>query len=79
MYFDRFDICEASYLFLSNYHEGQWSDKYRRLSRMTRYFKPSPMLNVERLSSNGKEIYEALCQREAFQTFDSPAQKDRHG
>ena len=74
MYFDRFDICEAYYLFLSNYHEGMMSLKYKRLSRVLRYFKPSPLLCVERLSSNGKEIYESLCQKETTnrETFYYP-------
>lgn len=64
MFFDRFDIAEAYYLFLAHYHEGQASEKYRRLSRMTNYFKPSPLLSVEKLSENGREIYEALVERE---------------
>jgi hypothetical protein len=58
MYFDRFDICEAWYLALSDCHEGQWSDSYRRLSNMLAYFKPSPMLTVDSLSENGREIYD---------------------
>jgi hypothetical protein len=62
--FDRNDIAEAYYLFFSHYHEGQASDKYRRLSKMSLYFKPSPMLSVESLSENGREIYEALEVRE---------------
>jgi hypothetical protein len=61
MYFDRFDIAEAYYLFFCHYHEGQFSDKYRRLSHMSSYFKPSPLLSVENLTDNGREIYEALA------------------
>lgn len=64
MFFDRFDVCEAFYLFFAHYHEGQASDKYRRLSKMTRYFKPRPSLSVETLTENGREIYEALAQKE---------------
>ncbi len=64
MFFDRFDICEAYYLFFSHYHEGQGSKKYHRLSKMSRYFKPSPLLSVETLTENGREIYEALARRE---------------
>jgi len=62
--FDRFDIAEAYYLFFCHYHEGQASDKYRRLSRMARYFKASPLLSVETLSENGQEIYAALVEKE---------------
>ena len=68
MYFDRFDIAEAYYLFFAHYHEGQASKKYRRLSCMSRYFKPSPLLSVETLTENGREIYEALAAREGART-----------
>ena len=61
--FDRFDICEAYYLALSHCHGGQWSCEYARLSKMARYFTPSPMLSVDRLSDNAREIYDAACQR----------------
>lgn len=64
MFFDRFDIADAHYLFLCHYHEGQASDKYRRLSRMGRYFKPSPLLSVESLTENGRGIYEELVRKE---------------
>ena len=60
MYFDRFDICEAYYLFFTNYHDGQGSDFYYRLSRMLEYFKPSPLLRYENLSENGQVIYDNL-------------------
>lgn len=60
MYFDRFDICEAYYLFFSNYHWGQGSNFYYRLSRMTKYFKPSPMLSYENMSRNAQIIYDNL-------------------
>lgn len=64
MTFDRFDIAEAYYLFFCHYHEGGGSTKYRRLSRMLRYFKPSPLLSLETLTENGREIYEALAAKE---------------
>ena len=62
MYFDRFDIVEAYYCFYSDYHEGQWSDKYRRMSRISAYFKPRPNLSYETLEENGKYIYDSLVQ-----------------
>lgn len=63
MYWNRFDICEAWYLALSHCHSGQWSDSYARLCYLTRsgFFKPSPMLSVDSLSENGREIYEKAC------------------
>lgn len=64
MFYDRFDIAEAYYLFLAHYHEGQGSNKYQRLSKMARYFKPGPLLSVETLTENGREIYEVLVRTE---------------
>jgi len=57
MYFDRFDICEAYYLALSDCHGGQWSPEYARLCRLRKSFKPSPLLSVDTLSDNAREIY----------------------
>ena len=62
MEWNRFDIVEAYYLFFTEYHEGQWSDKYRRLSKIMTYFRPSP-LGV-RLNENGQAIYNNLVSNE---------------
>lgn len=62
-YFDRLDIVEAYYLFLSHYHEGMGSDKYERLSRVTGYFSPSPTLRYDSLTLNGKAIYDNLVNK----------------
>ena len=62
-YFDRFDIAEAYYLALSHCHAGQFSQTYKRLSKMTRYFKPRQNLSVETLNDNARAIYEQTCQR----------------
>lgn len=58
---NRFDICEGWYLALSHCHGGQWSPEYARLSRMTRYFKPSPLLSVEGLSEDARAVYDGAC------------------
>jgi len=64
MYFDRFDIVEAYYAFFCDYHEGQYSDKYRRLCRILRYFKPSPLFQgYESLSENARCIYDDLVEK----------------
>lgn len=63
MYFDRFDITEAWFLALSHCHGGQWSDTYARLCKLQNYFKPSPLLSVESLTDNGREIYDAACSK----------------
>lgn len=63
MFFDRFDIIEAHYVFCSSYHEGQGSKLYARLSRMSRYFKPRPSLAPSTLSENGLAIYADLVSK----------------
>lgn len=64
MCFDTFDILEAHCLFLSLWHEGRWSEKHRRLSRLTRHFTPRPRLRPSTLTPNGKAIYSALVKGE---------------
>jgi hypothetical protein len=63
MYFNRFDIAEAWYLALSHCHSGQWSKSYERLCRLSRSFRPSPMLDVRELTENGLAIYNMACER----------------
>ena len=61
MYYDKLDIIEAHYWFCADYHEGQWSQKYARLSRIGQYYTPGPMhKGYETLSDNGKYIYDEL-------------------
>jgi hypothetical protein len=64
MFFDRFDIAEAYWCFFCDYHEGQWSKKYQRLSKMSRYFKPRYDLSYETLEENGRAIYDALVEKD---------------
>jgi hypothetical protein len=61
MYFDRFDICEAWYLYAADYHAGMWSKEYAIFGRLNNIgFKPSPLLSYDGLTDNGKEIYDDL-------------------
>lgn len=62
--FDRFDILEAWHLFLSQYHEGQSSEKYARLSKLSAYFEPRPKLSFSTLSENAQQIYLDLIEEE---------------
>lgn len=63
MYFDRFDIISAHYAFACDYHNGQWSDLYRRLCRIGRYFTPGPLWRgFDSLTENGQAIYQNLVQ-----------------
>lgn len=64
MYFDRFDVCEAWYLWLSHNHAGQWSDEYVRLCKMSTYFTPGALFSYDSLTENGKAIYDNLCTKE---------------
>ena len=59
--FNRFDIVEAYYLALQHCHGGMWTPEYSRMCSMRRYFKPSPLLNEDTLTENGKDIYTAVC------------------
>jgi hypothetical protein len=64
MYFDRFDIAEAYYLYLSAYHGGQGSREYARLCRLLRSFRPRPSLrSQDDLGDNARDIYDALVAR----------------
>jgi hypothetical protein len=63
--FDRFDICEAYYLYARDYHYGQLSKAYSVFARLKRIgFKPSPFLSFESLSDNGQDIYNELVKND---------------
>ncbi len=67
MYWDRFDICEAYYLYMMNYHGGQWSKEDRLTGVFAAIqFRPSPMLGCEDfpLSENAQMIYDSLVSGE---------------
>ena len=59
MYFDRFDICEAYYLYAANYHGGQATETYAIFGRLNNLqFRPAPGLSEpDDLTENGQEIY----------------------
>ncbi len=61
---NRFDICEACYLFASEWHEGQGSATYAMFGRLDRLgFRPSPLLSKRSLSPNGRLILANLIQK----------------
>lgn len=64
MHWNRFDIAEAYYCYFVNWHGGQWSPEYARLSKLLKSFKPRADLSVETLEDNGREIYESILERE---------------
>lgn len=65
MYFNRFDIVSAYYLYYCHHYNGIHSDEYRRLCHMQRYFRPSPTMsdNPYDVSENCGEIYFALVSK----------------
>lgn len=59
--FDRFDICEAYYIYLASHHEGMGSHKYVRLCRLLEYFTPRcGLTDVFDLTENGFAIYQTI-------------------
>ena len=58
---NRFDICEAWYLFAVDWHAGQGSATYAIVGRLDRIgFRPSPILSTRSLSPNGRLILTGL-------------------
>jgi hypothetical protein len=66
MYFDRFDICLAYWLFAVHFHVGQFSPEYAILGRLERMrFRPG-FCQSDRpadLPENAREIYRRLVVR----------------
>ena len=62
MYYNRFDICEAYYLFASLFHSGQGSEIYSKFAQLDRIgFSPSPLLSKPSdLDFNAREIFRQL-------------------
>ena len=62
MWFDRFDICEAHFMFAMLWHGGQGSATYAKFAQLERIrFRPSPLLNEPKdLGDNAREIYRQL-------------------
>lgn len=70
MTFDRMDICSAYFMYASLYHGGQWSDDYRIFGRLVKIrFNPGPMLTVEKLSENGRAIFDNLVARKGHPPY----------
>ena len=65
MYFDKFDICEAHYIFAVLYHGGQSCPIYAKFAQLDRIgFRPSPLLSDENdLNENARSIFEDLVEK----------------
>ena len=68
MFFDRFDICEAHYVFAMLWHDGMWGKVYTKFAQFERIrFRPKPSLcGPEDLTENGRGIYEQLLAKHGF-------------
>lgn len=62
MYWDRFDICAAHWMFAMLWHDGMHSATYGKFAQLERLrFRPSPMWKEPRdLDENAREIYRQL-------------------
>nr|BAR33684.1 hypothetical protein [uncultured Mediterranean phage uvMED] len=62
MYFDRFDICEAHFMFAMLFHGGMGCPIYWKFGQLGRIgYRPSPLLSDPRdLTENAREIYRQL-------------------
>lgn len=66
--FDRFDVCEAWYVYASLYHGGQGSKLYQVFGRLQRIgFRPRPSLGEDTLGENARYIYDSLVSRKILQ------------
>ncbi|MCK5922633.1 MAG: hypothetical protein KAG66_16950 [Methylococcales bacterium] len=64
MYFDRFDIVQAYYLFYSHYHEGLPCGSYQRLCHIKTMYRPNHSDQLlSGLTDNGRVIYDRLVER----------------
>ena len=61
--YSRWDIVEGWYWFLTDYHEGQWSQKYIRLSFLQRIYQPS-ILAFGPQTEQSQAVYDSLVQHE---------------
>lgn len=67
MYFNRFDIVEAYWCYMAEYHNGQWSKEYALSSVFHRIrFKPAHGLSSDTLEENGRTIFDALVTGETM-------------
>lgn len=63
--FNRWDICDAYYLFASLYHGGQWGAEYEIFGRLDaiRYDPRLGLCDRNDLSENGQAIFDGLVER----------------
>lgn len=68
MYWNRFDICAAYYVYAMYWHDGQWSDEYAIFGRLDRIrYEPCRHIADGKLlkgeDDNARDIYAALVRK----------------
>ena len=65
MYFDRFDIVEAYWLYLCEHYSGMFHPNYIRRCRIETNLKYKPAFNIsyENMSENSQIIYDSLVEK----------------
>jgi len=63
MYFDRFDIVHAHYVFYVLNHSGMYSWMYERQCKIQQYYKP-PLFGTDTLENENQiDIYNDLAEK----------------
>ena len=57
--FDRVEIADTYFWWLAEHHDGRWSDTYRRLCQLGRFYTPSPLAR----GPASPDAYRTLCAR----------------
>ena len=65
---DRFDICDAYYVFATLRHGGQFTREYAYLGRLVRMgYKPGLSAQQGKLTSEGaRAVYRGLCMARGY-------------
>lgn len=68
---DRFSIVQGHYVFYANNHTGQGSKFYKRLSKISRYFKPSDSAwNLDRGENySARYVYNGLAAKYGYPEY----------
>lgn len=63
--YNRFDIVAAHYCYCVNWHSGQWSKEYARLSKISGYSHnmPTTLEELANFSENAVQIYLNLVEK----------------
>jgi len=70
--FDRYDVCDAYYLYAALYHGGQWTLDYEIFGRLHAIgYKPNRTLSVETLGSNARLIFDELVAKKGYDPYTS--------